>query len=131
MLYINNYSVHSSLIPGQFEHILHAKQVGILQLKIISSTHIFHCHSWPHHLPHCLRSLVTHYGLGRQPGQLVGTLDLESEISGSIPALTPIWNCNTVIPSSNSLPTFVNCQLVSLPRDRIVNVMLCLQYLFL
>ena len=44
-----------------------------------------------------------------------GTPGFESEILGSIPALTSSWICGTVIPSFNSLTTPVNSQLVSPP----------------
>ena len=41
--------------------------------------------------------------------------DFESETPSSVPALTPIWICNTVIPSFNTSPTLVNRERDSLP----------------
>ena len=69
---------------------------------------------------------------GRQRGPMVKTPGFESEIPGSIPALTTSSICNTANPSFNSSTMLVNSQLVSLPPVGILNkFMLDLRYLFL
>ena len=52
---------------------------------------------------------------GWKLGRVIWTLDLESEIPGSIPAVSTRWICNTVIPSFNSSTGLVNSQLASPP----------------